>query len=105
MRIRTKLLEFLQEGMEFLLEGMIQIETEIGLSGVKGTRLHQEEKKGHTGGANHLPRELIDKVHHLMRTRKKQGIQDKMNKGDKIGAFKGKDIQSLQMVIEDKKEV
>ena len=103
--MRPRLLEFLQEGMEFLLEGMIQIETEIGLSGVIGTRLHQGEKKGHTGGANHLPRELIDKVHHLMRTRKKQGIQDKMNKGDKIGAFKGKDIQSLQMVIEDKKEV
>ena len=67
---KKKILDVLQGGMKFLLEGMIQIETEIGLSGVIGIRLHQEEKKGHTGGANHLPGELIDKVNHLMRTRK-----------------------------------
>ena len=98
MTIRTELLEF-------LLEGMIQIETEIGLSGVIRTRLHQGEMDVHIGGASHQTREPIGKVHHQVRTRKKGGNQDKMKKGGKIGAFQGKIIQSLQMVIGDKKVV
>ena len=94
-----------KELLEFLIEGMIQIETEIGLSGVIRTRLHQGEKDVHIGGASHQTREPIRKVHHQVRTRKKGGNQDKMNRGGKIGAFQGKDIQSIQMVIGDKKEV
>ena len=98
MTIRTELLEF-------LLEGMIQIETEIGLSGVIRTRLHQGEMDVHIGGASHLTREPIGKVHHQVGTRKKGGNQDRMDMGGKIGAFQGRNIQSLQMVIGDKREV
>ena len=59
----------IEGGMEFLLEGMSQEGTEIGLSKVTETRFHQEEKKGQTGKAKHLQREILVKAGHLVRKR------------------------------------
>ena len=96
----------IEGGMEFLLEGMSQEGKEIGRSKVIETKFHQEEKKGQTGKAKHLQREILVKAGHLVR----KEIQEKMIKGDKIKVSKDKDILNHQreqgkMTREDKKEV
>ena len=96
----------IERGMEFLLEGMIREGTEIGLSKVIETRVHQEEKKGQTEKEKHLQGGIIVRAGHLVR----KEIQEKMTKGEEIEVSKDKEIQNHQreqekMTREDKKEV